>query len=443
MTPQPIVPSPQSSVLVIGAGAGGLVAAGRAAECGAKVVLLERGPQTGQKLRLTGKGRGNVTNAAELADFIQAFGENGKFLYSAYSRFFNDELIALLQRLGVKTKVERGGRVFPASDDADDVANALERWVRELGVEIRLNTRARRIRVERVEGVARVEGVETYGGHVRANALVLAVGGITYPRTGSTGDGYRMAAEVGHRVIEPRPALTAMTAAERWVRELQGLSLKNVEARLYRVGEDGTRQLVAKQFGEMLFTHFGASGPIILTLSRKALDVLGKGKLELSIGLKPALSDEQLDRRLIRDLSAKKYFRNYLPELLPRAMIPVLIQLSGIPAQLPVNRITAPQRRRIVELLRDLRLTITSLRPPDEAMVTAGGVDIREIDPRTMESKLVRGLYFVGEVIDIDATTGGYNLQAAFSTGWVAGESAARGGRPWVLGDRGQPGITL
>jgi predicted Rossmann fold flavoprotein len=216
-----------------------------------------------------------------------------------------------------------------------------------------------------------------------------------------------------------------MVAAEPWVRDLQGLSLRNVEAKLELVAEDGKRRLVAKQFGEMLFTHFGVSGPIILTLSRKALDLISKGKLELSIDLKPALTDEQLDRRLIRDFVGTKHFTNYLPDLLPRTLISVFIQLSGVPADLPICRITAAQRKRILELLRNLRLTITGLRPPDEAIVTAGGVDIREVDPRTMESKLVRGLYLVGEVIDIDATTGGYNLQAAFSTGWIAGESAA------------------
>lgn len=410
-------------VLVVGAGAGGLMAAGRAAERGAKVILLERGPRTGRKLRICGKGRANVTNTAEVKEFIAAFGDNGKFLYGAFSRFFSNHLIALLDRLGVPTKVERGGRVFPVSDDADDVADALERWGRDLGVEIRRNIRVVGVIVETVEGVA---GVETYSGPVRGDAVILATGGMTYPKTGSTGDGYEIAADVGHHIVEPRPALTAMVASESWVSDLQGLSLKNVDARLHLIGEDGKRKLVGKQFGEMLFTHFGVSGPIILTLSRKALDVLKLGKLELTIDLKPALSDEQLDQRFIREFTGTRYFKNYLPELLPRLLIPVFIELSSIPADLPLNRITTHQRRKIIEQLRNLRLTVTSLCPPEEAIVTAGGVDIREIDPRTMESKLVKGLYFVGEVIDIDATTGGYNLQAAFSTGWVAGENAAK-----------------
>ncbi|HOM72806.1 MAG TPA: NAD(P)/FAD-dependent oxidoreductase [Armatimonadota bacterium] len=415
--------TPRRAVIVVGAGAGGLMAAGRAAESGARVILLERGPQTARKLRIAGKGRANVTNTADKNEFIAAFGENGKFLYGAFSRFFKDDLRDLLRRLGVETKVERGGRVFPVSDDADDVANALERWVRSLGVEILLNSR-----VKSIEANETVKGVRTDRGLISSDAVILATGGITYPKTGSTGDGYRMAAELGHHIVEPRPSLTAMVCQELWVRELQGLSLKNVEARLYLTDESGKKKAIGKQFGEMLFTHFGVSGPIILTLSRKAVDVFGKGKIELEINLKPALSEEQLHARLIRDFTSTKHFKNYLPDLLPRAMIPIFIKLTGIPEHLPVNNITAEKRKRMVELLRNLRLTVTGLRPPDEAIVTAGGVDIKEINPKTMESRLVKGLYFVGEVIDIDATTGGYNLQAAFSTGWVAGESAAECG---------------
>jgi len=409
-------------IIIIGAGAAGLLAAGRAAECGARAVLIERGPKAARKLRISGKGRANITNMADKNEFIAAFGENGKFLYGAFSRFFRDDLINLLKRLKVETKVERGGRVFPVSDDANEVADTFEAWVRGLGVDLRRNVRARSIIIE--DG--RAAGVDTYSGPVRGDAVIIATGGITYPKTGSTGDGYRMAAEAGHNVITPRPSLTAMVAAEPWVRELQGLSLKNVEAKLYKIEDAGKQKLIGRQFGEMLFTHFGVSGTIILTLSRKIIDIIGKEKIELSIDLKPALTDEQLDKRLIRDFTSMKHFVNYLPELLPRAMIPVFIKLSGIPEHQPINKITAKERRRMIELLKIFRLEIKSLRPPDEAIVTAGGVDIREIDPRTMESKLVPGLYFAGEVIDIDAITGGYNLQAAFSTGWVAGESAAK-----------------
>ena len=287
---------------------------------------------------------------------------------------------------------------------------------RGLGVETRLNSR-----VEEIKGAGIVEAVRTRGGLIPAEKVVLATGGVTYPKTGSSGDGYRMAAELGHRIIPPKPALTAMISPAHWVREMQGLSLKNIEARLLA----GDGRLIGRQFGEMLFTHFGVSGPIILTLSRKALDAVGGG-LELSIDLKPALSVEQLDRRFIRDFASNKQFKNYLVDLLPRLMIPPFIAMSGIPSELPVNRITSGDRQKMIGLLHDLRLPISGLRPPEEALVTAGGVDIRQIDPRTMESKLVQGLYLVGEMIDIDAATGGYNLQAAFSTGWVAGESAAR-----------------
>ncbi len=408
-------------VIVVGGGAGGVLAAGRAAELGATVILLERGPKTGRKLRIAGKGRANITNTAELQEFISAFGENGKFLYSAFSRFFQNDLTALLERLGVATKIERGGRVFPVSDDADDVADALERWARKSGAEIRLNTRVKSLIIEN----SRIVGINTNSKTIKCDAVIIATGGITYPATGSTGDGYTMARAVGHNIMEPRPALAAMVSEEPWVKEMQGLSLKNVQASLFFTGVDGKRLLIAGQFGEMLFTHFGVSGPIILTLSRRALDYIGKGRVELSIDLKPALSDEQLDARLIRDFVSRKTFKNYLPELLPRLMIPTFIRLVDIPADSRLNQITALQRKKMLQTLREMTLTIKQLRPADEAIVTAGGVDIKEINPKTMESKLVKGLYFAGEVIDIDATTGGYNLQAAFSTGWVAGEAAS------------------
>ncbi len=411
----------QRTVVVIGAGAGGLMAAGRAAESGARVVLLEKGPRTGRKLRICGKGRANVTNTAGIQDFIKAFGDNGKFLYGAFSRFFSNHLMLHLDRLGVPTKVERGGRVFPVSDDADDVANALERWCKQSGVALRTNQSVLQV----LTGSDGVEGVMTPTGMIEADAVILATGGITYPATGSTGDGYRIAKDLGHHLVEPRPALTAMTTAEKWVEELQGLTLKNVEVRLLISKEDGSPKRIAKQFGEMLFTHFGVSGPIILTLSRTVLDHLKTGKMELSINLKPALSDEQLTQRFIRDFTGTRHFRNYLGDLLPRTLIPVYGSLTGIPSDLPINKINAAQRRKMIDLLHDFRVTVTGLRPPEEAIVTAGGVDIREINPKTMESKVVKGLYLVGEVIDIDATTGGYNLQAAFSTGWVAGESSA------------------
>jgi len=437
-------------VVVIGGGAGGMLAAGRAAECGAKVVLLERNSILGKKLRITGKGRGNVTNTADLEDFIAAFGPNGKFLYGAFSRFSAQDLRDLLDRLGVPTKVERGGRVFPVSDRASDVADALDHWLRELGVDIRFGVKAGSLAIhssatESQTGqtsptnhqpsafatasadkptINHVRGVEVFGGMIPADAVVLATGGITYPKTGSTGDGYRMAAEVGHTIITPTPSLSALEASASggWVSRLQGLSLRNVSATLYASGKK-----IGAASGEMLFTHFGVSGPIILTLSKVYAKLEDTSDVQLSINLKPALSREQLDHRLIRDFAQTRQFKNYLPELLPKSLIPVFIELVEIPAETRVNTITNPHRKRIIDWLVDFRLTVEKARPADEAIVTAGGVSIKEINPSTMESRLVRGLYFVGEIIDIDAVTGGYNLQAAFSTGWVAGENGARG----------------
>jgi len=413
-------------VIIIGGGAGGMLAAGRAAECGARVVLLERNGILGRKLRITGKGRGNVTNTASLEDFITAFGPNGKFLYGAFSRFSNQDLISFLQRLGVPTKVERGGRVFPVSDRAADVVAALESWLRGLEVEIRTGVRAMGIETHEhslasEEGRRAVSGVRIFGGVMRADAVVLATGGITYPRTGSTGDGYKMAEELGHTIIPPKPSLSALETKEAWVAELQGLSLRNVAVTMYASGKK-----ISKQFGEMLFTHFGVSGPIILTLSKQYAALEDKSNVLLSINLKPALNREQLDERLIRDFAQTRKLKNYLPQLVPRSLVPVFLKLTGIPPDIPVNKISALQLKTVVDLLTDLRLTVAGNRAADEAIVTAGGVCIKEIDPRTMESKLVRGLFFVGEVIDIDAVTGGYNLQAAFSTGWVAGESASK-----------------
>lgn len=408
-------------VVVIGAGAAGLLAAGRAAECGADVLALERNRLAGRKLRICGKGRANVTNTAEVREFIQAFGDNGKFLYGPFSRFFNTQLVDLLQRIGVPTKAERGGRVFPVSDDANDVADALRRWAEGAGARFQFGARVKGLILQD----SCVRGVQTARGAIEAGAVVLATGGITYPATGSTGDGYRMAAEAGHTVTPPRPALTAMTCAEGWVKQVQGVSLRNVEATLLAPGPSGQPKAVAKQFGEMLFTHFGVSGPIILTLSRKALDLLPGGGLTLSLCLKPALSEEQILARLEREMTGMRHYRNYLAELLPHSLAPVFGELSGIAPDMPVRRIPPADRRRVAELLRALPLKVTGLRPPEEAIVTAGGVVIREIDPRTMQSRVAPGLYLAGEVIDLDATTGGYNLQAAFTTGWIAGESAA------------------
>ena len=406
-------------VIVIGGGASGMMAAGRAAECGAQVLLLEKTKRLGNKLRITGKGRCNLTNVADLPDFIAHFGPNGSFLRNAFARFFSQDLIEFFAAQGVSTVVERGQRVFPASNDAHQIADALAGYLRQSGARVRFKARVAELEAEgeRIAGV-RTEGAE----FLTARAVIVATGGASYPGTGSTGDGYRLAKALGHTIVPIRPALVPLVVKEGHAEALQGLSLKNVEVTLLLNGQPVTRQ-----FGEMLFTHFGVSGPIILTLSAQAVDRLGQGKLELSVNLKPALSDEQLDRRLQRDFDrfGKRAFGNILKELLPRKMITLFVRLTGIPLDKPGHQITAAERKRLFSLLRDFRLTIVGHRPIAEAIVTAGGVPTREIDPRTMESRLVRGLYFCGEVIDINADTGGYNLQAAFSTGYVAGQSAA------------------
>jgi predicted Rossmann fold flavoprotein len=381
--------------------------------------VLEKTPRLGSKLRLTGKGRCNVTNKRELADFVAHFGKTGRFLYGAFSHFFVQDLISFLEERGVPTVVERGGRVFPVSNDARQVAAALEGYLVVNGVHVQ-----RKCAVERlwVEG-SRIVGVRAQGRSIRAAAVVLATGGASYPRTGSSGDGYHLAAEVGHHIVPIRPALVPLVTQEPWVPGLQGLSLRNVQATL---SVDGAP--IAEAFGEMLFTHFGLSGPIVLELSRQAVDALDSGRVCFSINLKPAVTSEELDRRLQQELKShgRSQLRGVLAQLLPRKMIEVFIRLLGIPADKPGHQLSADERRRIVVLLQDLRVTIVASRPIAEAIVTAGGVDTVEIDPRTMESKLIDRLYFCGEVIDVDADTGGYNLQAAFSTGYLAGQSAAK-----------------
>ena len=410
------------TVIVIGGGPAGIIAAGRAAEAGATAILLEKGPKLGRKLRITGKGRCNITNTADLNEFIEAFAPNGKFLYSAFSQFFREDLLNFLEHIGVQVKIERGGRVFPASDSAADVADALEKWIQSAGARIKLGTGAKSIVTE--DG--KVTGVDVYGGRMSADAVVIATGGASYPKTGSTGDGYAMARAFGHTITPLRPGLSSLITREDWVKDLQGLSLKNVEATLFIESPGKERQKkIASEFGEMLFTHFGVSGPIILTLSRDVKAHLGKGIVTISIDLKPALSEDQLHARLIKNFTQTKKLHNYLHDLLPKLLVDVFLMLAGVDGDKPVNNITAAERTRIVKRLKDLRVTVQRLSPLDEAIVTSGGISVKEIDPKTLMSKLVDGLFFAGEVMDIDAKTGGYNLQAAFSTGHVAGTSAA------------------
>lgn len=414
-------------VIVVGAGAAGLMAAGQAARMGAETLLLEKMDRPGRKLSIAGKGRCNLTNIAPVSEFIAHFGPNGRFLRQAFHQFFNADLVAFFEELGVRTVTERGGRVFPASSQAQDVVDALVRWIHKQGVTLRTRSPVERLLVEggRVVGVqvSRNRVSEEKPGFYRADAVIVATGGASYPDTGSTGDGYRLAQAVGHTIVPIRPALVPLETAGDVAPRLQGLSLRNV---VVRVGVDGKKQ--AEAFGEMLFTHFGLSGPIILSLSRQVVDALQAGqRVILSLDLKPTLDEGKLDARLRRDLDAhgKRHFRAILKGLLPNKLIPVCLDLTGIPADKLANQITAQERQRLRTWLKDFRLEVTGYRPFTEAIITAGGVDVREVDPRTMASRLVEGLYFAGEVLDVDADTGGYNLQAAFSTGWVAGRSAA------------------
>jgi predicted Rossmann fold flavoprotein len=396
------------------------MAAGQAAESGGDVLLLEKMDRAGRKLHITGKGRCNLTNVAPLPDFIAHFGSNGRFLRQSFSRFFTPDLVVFFEDLGVRTVSERGGRIYPVSEEAGDVVNALVRWIGKRGVNLKTKTPVERLLVDGERAV----GVQTIDGQIHhADAVIVATGGASYPGTGSTGDGYRMAEAVGHTIVPIRPALIPLETKGDVARRLQGLSLRNITARLW---VEGKQQ--AELFGEMLFTHFGVSGPIILSLSRQAVDALRQGqRVILSIDLKPALGEAKLDDRLLRDLDAhgKRQFRTLLKELLPKKLIPVCVDLTYIPPDRPGHQITAKERGQLLTWLKDFRLEVTGHRPLAEAIVTAGGVDTREVDPRTMGSRLVEGLYFVGEVLDVDADTGGYNLQAAFSTGWIAGRSAA------------------
>ena len=407
-----------TKILVVGGGASGMMAAGRAAECGAGVVLLEKTPRLANKLRLTGKGRCNVTNQSELDDFITHFHETGPFLYQAFARFFVADLRGFLAQRGVATVVERGNRVFPATNDARQVVDALEGYLVSNRVRVQRNFPVERILVEN----GRAIGLASRGHQLTGDAVILASGGTSYPRTGSTGDGYRLAGEVGHHLIPVRAALIPLVTGEGWVSDLQGLSLRSVEATLYC-----DQTAIARDLGEMLFTHFGVSGPIILSLSKRAVDALPRGKVTLSLNLMPDSSDRELHDKLRQELEkqGRRQVGGVLGQLVPGRIAAVIVSHAHVPLSKPAHQVTAAERQRIVTLMQDLRLTIKGPRPIDEAIITAGGIDTREVNPRTMESTLIRGLYFCGEVLDIDADTGGYNLQAAFSTGYLAGESAA------------------
>jgi predicted flavoprotein YhiN len=432
-----------SDIIVVGGGAAGLMAAGHAGEMGVNVILLERTDSCGKKILVSGKTRCNLTNSAELNDFIAMYGRNGRFLFSAFHNFFRSELLDFLNNHELITKVERGGRIFPVSDDAHDVVRVFKKYLSENNVRVKLNTRVTDIIIKSNA----VCGVRTQEGNFFSKAVILATGGATWPSTGSTGDGYKISAALGHNIVKLKPALVPLIVHEqKLAQSMQGVSLRNVRATafqgkassidstltpdcVYGRGEKKAPRypVIESRFGEMLFTHFGLGGPIILLMSLSVVEALEKGPVSLLIDLKPALTREQLHNRLQRDMdkSSKRRISGIMKEYLPAKMIEPFIELTGIDKEKLAHQITSPERGKIVEILKALRFNIKSPLAMEKAIVTAGGVSLTEIDQRTMASRLIKGLYLCGEVMDIDADTGGYNLQAAFSTGYVAGEKSA------------------
>lgn len=413
-------------VIVIGGGAGGMMSAITAARHGAEVTLLEKNEKTGKKVYITGKGRCNLTNSCDKEAFFEHIVSNGKFLHSAFSKMDNQAVMKFFEDAGCRLKEERGDRVFPASDHSSDVIAALNRQMAKEQVKVLLHSEADKILT--TEDESRENGIVTAGVElsdgkkIYADAVIIATGGRSYEATGATGDGYRIAGELGHTIKEIKPALVPLTVQESWCMEMQGLSLKNVSVVL----KNGKKKIY-EGFGEMLFTHFGISGPLILSASSFYVKKYKDIPVSLSIDLKPALSREQLDKRLLRDFEGNKnkQLRNSLGGLLPSKMIPVIIKLTGISPDKKVNEITRLDRERLIECLKNMTMTVTGTRGFTEAIITQGGVNVKEVNPSTMESKLVRGLYFAGEVLDLDAVTGGFNLQIAWSTGYLAGFSAA------------------
>lgn len=409
------------NVIVIGAGAAGMMAACRAAECGARVLLLDKNEKAGKKIYITGKGRCNLTNACDTEELFSSVVHNAKFLYSAFYGFSNFMTMDFFEQCGCPLKTERGNRVFPRSDHSSDVIKALERQLSQNGVQLRLHTEVREI----VCRDNKISGVILKSGKIEpADAVVLATGGLSYPTTGSTGDGYRMAEKLGHTIVKNAPSLVPLTVRGTCPKELQGLSLKNVQASLVSAANG---KVLYEGFGEMLFTHFGVSGPLILSASSYYGEKEKKDGCYLLLDLKPALTEEQLDKRLLRDFTdnQNKQFKNALGGLFPNRLIPVMIRESGILAEKPVNEITKEERKHFVSVIKNWRMEITDTRGYAEAIITRGGVSVKEVNPSTMESKKVSGLYFAGELLDLDALTGGFNLQIAWSTGYLAGENAA------------------
>lgn len=406
-------------IVIVGGGAAGMLASIFASRPGHRVHVFERNEKLGKKLFITGKGRCNITNACDAGELMNGVISNGKFLYSAFAGLSNQDTIALFNGLGVRTKVERGNRVFPVSDHSSDVIRALEKRMKELGVRIHLKSRVKRVCVEdnRVTGV-----ILENGANIPADRVLIATGGVSYPVTGSTGDGFTFARELGLKVTNLQPSLVPMETEESYITDMQGLSLKNVELKLIQ-----KNKVIFREFGEMMFTHFGITGPLVLTASAKVGKRLEKGPFKAAIDLKPALSEEQLDKRLLRDFAENqnRQFKNVLGGLLPSKMIPSILSLSPVSGETPVHEIEKGQRLAFVKLLKAFPFTVTGLRGFEEAIITRGGVSVKEVDPGTMQSKKISGLYFAGEVLDLDAVTGGYNLQIAWSTACAAAKHMA------------------
>ena len=410
-----------SNVIVVGGGAAGMMAAIFAARNGQNVTLLEKNEKLGKKIFITGKGRCNITNASEIEDLFSAVISNPKFLYSGFYSFTNDQVIHFFEELGVATKIERGNRVFPVSDHSSDVIAALTREMQHLKVKVQLHCEVKELLINNER---EIKGVRLANGKkMTADAVVVATGGISYPSTGSTGDGYRFARNCGHKVTELFPSLVPMEVKEWYAKELQGLSLKNIEIHI----TDGKKKLY-DEFGEMLFTHYGVTGPVILSASSIVGKTLEKKELVLQIDIKKAMTEEHLDKLMLREFEANhnKQFKNAIDSLLPAKLRHVIIELSGIEEEKKVHEITKEERLNLLRLIKDFHMTLTGLRGYNEAIITKGGISVKEIDPGTMESKLIKNLYFAGEVLDLDAVTGGYNLQIAWSTGYLAGISAGQ-----------------
>ena len=409
-----------STVIVIGGGAAGMLAAIAAAHNKSdNVMLLEKNEKLGKKIYITGKGRCNITNASEIEDILQHITRNYQFMYSSIYGFTNDDIVTLLEENGCPTKVERGNRVFPVSDRSSDVISALQRAMKQLGVKVCLRTKVQELLIQHKEEEMVCAGVMLADGTKQlADKVIVATGGLSYPTTGSTGDGYAFAKQAGHNIVSLRPGLVPFETKELYIKQMQGLSLRNIKFTMFYHG----KILFAEQ-GELLFTHFGISGPLVLSASSYVTDKIDVAQLTCEIDLKPALDEKKLDERILRDFSEAKNkdFKNVLDGLLPKKMIPVVIALSGIPNEKKVHDITKEERMKLVQVMKHLPFSIQGVRGYEEAIITKGGVDVKQIDPATMESKLVKHLHFAGEVLDLDAVTGGYNLQIAWSTGYAAG----------------------